>query len=61
MDKKLDAKVSTRASQTSVDAVKAQTDKMQFDANNYIKANVQDKGVLNDPSASDIDLSLIHI
>ena len=55
---KLDAKVSTRASQTSVDAVKAQTDKMQFDANNYIKANVQDKGVLNDPSASDIDAQL---
>ena len=31
---------------------------MQFDSNNYIKANVQDKGVLNDPSVTDIDNQL---
>ena len=57
----LDATVSSRASQSSVDSVKsdtgqikAQTDKLQFDANNNVKANVQDKGVLNDISADDV-------
>ena len=56
------ADVSSLALESTAQAIKSQTDKMQFDDNNYIKANVQDKGVLNDPSVTDIDdqLSSTH-
>ncbi len=43
---------------SNVDSIKAQTDKMQFNGSNNIQARVNDKGVLNDPSASDIDTQL---
>ena len=52
------ADVSGLALESSVQSIKSQTDKLQFDSNDYIKANVQDKGVLNDVSASEIDTQL---
>jgi len=50
------------AAEPNIDAIKAQTDKMQFDLNSNIQARVNDKGVLNDPSVDDIDdkLSSTH-
>jgi len=38
----LDTTVSSRADQTTVNAIKSQTDKMLFDTNNFIKSNVLD-------------------
>jgi hypothetical protein len=35
-------------------AIQDQTDRLQFDVSNNVQANIQDKGVLNDPSASEI-------
>jgi len=51
----LTADISSLALESTVQGVKSQTDRMLFDDKNYIKANVQDKGVLNDPSAEDIE------
>jgi len=48
------ADVSALALETTAQAIKSQTDKMQFDANSNIQSRVNDKGVLNDPSASQI-------
>ncbi len=50
--------LSGKAEQSTVDAIKSQTDKMRFDINNLVEVNVQDKGVLNDPSPQDIDNQL---
>ena len=55
VDTYLDETVSSRASQTDLDAVKAQTDKMQFDAGNNIQARINDKGVMNNPPSEDIN------
>lgn len=41
----------------NVDAIKIKTDQLTFTGAN-VNANVQDKGVLNDPSAADIDTQL---
>lgn len=52
------ADVSSLALETTAQAIKTQTDKMQFDGSNNIQSRVNDKGVLNDPSAIDIDTQL---
>jgi len=46
------------AVQSDVTAIKTETDKLTFDGSNNIQARVNDKGVLNDPSTSDIDTTL---
>jgi len=43
---------------SDVQAIKAQTDKLQFDGSNNVQARVNNKGVLNDPSVTDIDNQL---
>jgi len=42
----------------NVERIKEKTDKLQFDANNYVLSNVADKGVLNDPSAENIAMTV---
>jgi len=50
----IDAQISSRASEATVQAIKAKTDNLQFDASNNVQARINDKGVLNDPSADEI-------
>ncbi len=52
------ADVSNLALEATVQNIKTQTDKLQFDGSNNVQSRVNDKGVLNDPSATDIDSQL---
>lgn len=54
VESNIDATISSRASESTVQLVKSQTDKLQFDTSNNVQARVNDKGVLNDPSADEI-------
>ena len=51
---RLDVALSTRASETTLSAIKTQTDKLTFDANNYLRVNVST--TVNPPNL-DITLS----
>ena len=48
------ADVSTLALESTAQSIKSQTDKMQFDGSNNIQARVNDKGVLNDISQTEV-------
>jgi len=52
------ADVSSLALETTAQDIKTQTDKLQFDGSNNVQSRVNDKGILNDPSATDIDSQL---
>ena len=56
----LDVKLSTRASETTLSAIKSKTDKLTFDANNYLKVNLatDDVGLAKEATLSKLKNAL---
>ncbi len=55
------ADVSSLALETTAQSIKTQTDKLQFDASNNVQSRVNDKGVLNDLSAADVNTEVSDV
>ena len=59
-DSQLDVPLSTRASENTLSAVKTQTDKLQFDANNFLRGAIasDEVGLAKEATVSDIKSQL---